>query len=59
MKHNESLNASGHLEIYKVYNDGTEEKVFDEANTITSGMGVGLGMLYAGTGSNNITDFQI
>ena len=59
MKNNENLNVSGHLEIYKVYDDGNEELVFDEANTITSGMGVGLGLLYAGSGASDITHGQI
>ena len=59
MKHNDILDPSGHLEIFKVYEDGTEEQVFGEANTITSGMGVGLGLLYAGSGATDITNFQI
>ena len=59
MRNNESFDPSGHLEIYKIFQDGTEECVFDEANTITSGMGVGLGLLYAGSGSQTMTDFQI
>ena len=59
MRNNESFDPSGHLEIYKIYNDGTEELVFEEANTITSGMGVGLGLLYAGSGATDITNFQI
>ena len=59
MKNNDILNVSGHLEICKVYADGKEETVFSDANTITSGMGVGLGLLYAGSGATNITDFQI
>jgi hypothetical protein len=59
MKNQDNISVSGHLEIYKVYEDGTEEQVFDEANTITSGMGVGLGLLYAGSGAADITNFQI
>ena len=59
MRNNENFNPSGHLEIYKIYADGTEKCIFDEANTITSGMGVGLGLLYAGSGSQTMTDFQI
>lgn len=59
MKNNDILNVSGHLEICKIYADGREETVFDDANTITSGMGVGLGLLYAGSGAADITDFQI
>ena len=59
MKQQDFLDPSGHLEIYKVYEDGREDKVFSDPNTITSGMGVGLGLLYAGSGAANITDFQI
>tara|TARA_E500000305_G_C4002955_1_gene228352 strand:+ start:517 stop:1146 length:630 start_codon:yes stop_codon:yes gene_type:complete len=59
MNNNDILNVSGHLEIYKVYENGEEEQVFGEKNTITSGMGVGLGLLYAGSGAADITNFQI
>ena len=59
MKNKDILDVSGHLEIYKVYADGQEEQVFGEANTITSGMGVGLGLLYAGSGAAEVTNFQI
>mgnify|MGYP003641864066 CR=1 FL=1 len=59
MKQSDTLRVSGHLEIYKVYENGEEEQVFDEANTITSGMGVGLGLLYAGSGAADITNFQL
>ena len=58
MKQNDVLSPSGHLEIYKIYKDGTEEKVFDDHNVITSGMGVGLATLFVGQGSS-IEDFQI
>jgi hypothetical protein len=59
MSNNDNLNVSGHLEIYKVFGDGTEERVLNDPNTITSGMGVGLGLLYAGSGAADITNFQI
>tara|TARA_Y100001951_G_scaffold104041_1_gene114466 strand:- start:3724 stop:4332 length:609 start_codon:yes stop_codon:yes gene_type:complete len=59
MNNNEVLNASGHLEIIKIYPDGKQEKVFDDQNVITSGMGVGLAMLFAGQGSSTVEDFQI
>ena len=59
MKQKDNLDPSGHLEIYKVYKDGSEERVFDDHNVITSGMGVGLGLLYAGSGAADITNFQI
>jgi len=59
MNNNDILNASGHLEIIKIYPDGKREKVFDDQNVITSGMGVGLAMLFAGQGSSTVEDFQI
>jgi len=59
MKQNDILDVSGHLEIFKIFSDGTEEKVFDDHNVITSGMGVGLAMLFAGQGSSTVEDFQI
>jgi len=59
MKNSDIIDVSGHLEIYKVYEGGEEELVFDEANTITSGMGVGLGLLYAGSGADSVDNFQV
>jgi len=59
MNSNDTLNASGHLQIIKIYPDGKKEKVFDDHNVITSGMGVGLAMLFAGQGSSTVEDFQI
>ena len=59
MKNNDRAEITGHLEIWKVFESGEETLVFDEDNTITSGMGVGLGMLYAGSGAADITNFQI
>lgn len=49
----------GHLEIYKVFPNGEQEKIFDDHNVIVSGMGVGLAYLFAGSGSTTITDYQI
>jgi hypothetical protein len=59
MRQKDILDPSGHLEIYKIYENGTEEQVFGDHNVITSGMGVGLGLLYAGSGATDITNFQI
>ena len=59
MKNQDVLDPSGHLEIWKIYPTGKEELIFDEDNTITSGMGVGLGLLYAGSGAADVTNFQI
>jgi len=54
-----SLKPIGHLQIIKVYEDGTEEVHFDEQNVIVSGMGVGLAHLFAGSGASQIYDFQV
>lgn len=59
MKQNDVIEPNGHLEIWKVYPNGEEVLVFDEDNTITSGMGVGLGLLYAGSGADDVSNFQI
>jgi len=53
------LNPTGHLEVWKIYKDGTEELHFSEHNVITSGMGVGLAFLFGGEGSDSILDYQI
>tara|TARA_R110002020_G_scaffold6364_7_gene26978 strand:+ start:9090 stop:9677 length:588 start_codon:yes stop_codon:yes gene_type:complete len=55
----EKLQPKGHLEIIKIYDDGTEEVHFKEDNMIVSGMGVGLSHLYSGSGGGTISDFQI
>ena len=55
----EELGASGYLEIWKEYADGELELVHSDHNTIVSGMGVGLALLFGGTGSDTINNFQI
>lgn len=55
----EDLNINGHLQISKVYTNGSEEVVFDDHNIIVSGMGVALAHLFALSGSNSILDYQI
>jgi len=59
MKNNKLLNPTGHLQIFKLYENGDEEIVFDENNVITSGMGVGFSHLFAASGGTTITDYQI
>ena len=50
----------GHLEIWKVYRDGRPDELhFSDQNTITSGLGVGLAILFADQGSKVITDYQL
>jgi hypothetical protein len=55
----DNINTSGNLEVWKIYNDGEEELVFCDHNTIVSGMGSGLMALFGGIHSNDIRDFQI
>lgn len=59
MNNTEIIQASGNLEIIKVYPNGSEEVVFSDHNVITSGLGVNLAIVFAGSGSNSIEDHQI
>jgi len=56
---NEFHEITGHLQIVKVFKNGKEEIVFDDHNTIVSGMGVGLSLLFSLSGATQITEFQI
>jgi len=55
----EKFDPSGYLEVWKIYENGNHELHYSDKNVVTSGMGVGLAYLFAGSGSNNILDFQI
>jgi hypothetical protein len=55
----DKIQPTGNLEIWKIYEDGTEELHFEEHNVITSGMGVGFAHLFSGSGAGKINDFQI
>jgi|10_taG_2_1085330.scaffolds.fasta_scaffold13147_2 hypothetical protein len=55
----EKFKPTGHLQILKIYDDGTEEVHFDESNMIVSGLGVGLSHLFAGSGASQISDYQV
>lgn len=55
----DTLKPTGHLEVWKIFEDGEEELHFEEKNVITSGMGVGLSYLFAGSGGSQISEFQI
>lgn len=59
MANQDTFKPSGYLEIVRIWNDGREETLFSEKNTIVSGMGVGLSYLFAASGSSSIKDFQI
>lgn len=59
MVNQDTYNPKGHLEIIKIWDDGKEEILFSEKNTIVSGMGVGLSYMFAASGQRSIKDFQI
>ena len=55
----EDLRVTGHLQVAKLYSNGSEEIIYDNHNVIVSGMSVGLSYLFTLSGSKNITDFQL
>ena len=55
----DKFTPTGHIEIWKVFPDGSKEMHWTDHNIITSGMGVGLAHLYAASGSTSIVDYQI
>jgi len=55
----EDMQVEGHLQIAKVFEDGSEEIVFDDHNIIVSGMGVGLAYLFSLSGPGNVLEYQI
>ena len=59
MTETKALNPVGYLQIFKLFENGEEELVFEENNVITSGMGVGFSHLFSASGGLTITDYQI
>jgi hypothetical protein len=56
----DTYKPSGYLEIYKIWNNSREQElVFSDKNTIVSGMGVGLSLMFSASGSKSIKDYQI
>lgn len=55
----EELNVRGHLTISKLYEDNSEEVIFDDHNIIVSGMGIALAHMFSIAGSNSILDYQV
>ena len=48
---------SGHVTVYKIYKDGTEETVLDKANLVTAGLGSSFLDIQQGIGSKYIDDY--
>lgn len=59
MANQDTYNPKGYLEIIRIWNNGAEEQLFSDKNTIVSGMGVGLSYMFAASGQRSIKDFQI
>lgn len=52
-------NAKGHLQIYKIFEDGRKELHYEDKNIICSGMGVTLAEAFAADIDDPITDYLI
>ena len=59
MANQDTFSPKGHLEIIRIWNNGQEEVIFSEKNTIVSGMGIGLSYMFAASAQRSIKDFQI
>tara|TARA_R110000751_G_scaffold145098_3_gene248781 strand:- start:602 stop:1195 length:594 start_codon:yes stop_codon:yes gene_type:complete len=49
----------GHLEIWKVFPDGSEELHYSKENVITRGMGYTLAHLFNSAGTENVDNYQL
>ena len=49
----------GHLEIWKVYPDGTQELHYEEDNVICSGLGATLALAYSADWGTDLSSYQI
>ena len=58
MRFTDANSIKGHLEVYKVYSNGTEELHYSEDNVITSGMGVNLAHAFAAGPNVDVSSFQ-
>jgi len=58
MRFDDTGTTRGHLEIYKIYKDGTEELHYSEKNVITSGMGLTLSYAFAADANADVSSFQ-
>ena len=55
----DNTDIRGHLEVIKVFSDGTEEVHFSDSNVITSGMGHTLLKAFSNPGTYNISSYQL
>ena len=58
MRFDDAGNIKGHLEVYKIFKDGTEELHYSEKNVITSGMGLTLSYAFAADPAADVSSFQ-
>jgi sporulation protein YlmC with PRC-barrel domain len=60
MSNPDILTPRGELEIWKVYDDcRPDECVLNDHNIITSGLGISLAYLYAGSGASSVLEYQV
>ena len=59
MNFNDYCDYKGHLEVWKLFPDGSEELHYDEDNVVCSGMGASLALTYGASATSDIRNFQI
>lgn len=59
MNFNDRLTYKGHLEIWKLFLDGTEELVYDQDNVVCSGIGPVLAGAFSASATAALPNFQI
>jgi hypothetical protein len=59
MNFNDYCDYKGHLEVWKLFPDGTEELHFEEDNVVCSGMGASLALAFGASATSDLRNFQI
>jgi len=59
LNYTSDLKPSGHLEVIKIFPDGTEEVHFSDSNVICSGLGLTLLQAFSNSGTGDISPYQI
>jgi len=59
MNFNDYCDYKGHLEVWKVFPDGSEALHFEEANVVCSGMGASLALAFGASATSELENFQI
>ena len=59
MNFNDYCDYKGHLEVWKVFSDGSEVLHFEDANVVCSGMGASLALAFGASSTSDLENFQI